>query len=184
MGRNFDRNDIFPLRCDKVLEPQFPIYRMPSSTQYLTKKMPQVGDLLDVNVWLALSDTDHAHHVPASRYWEADTAENVAFCRVTMLGLLRLVTNQRSMAGRPFTITRAWQLYKGFLAEPGVRLTGDPDGVEEQLEAISNGASFSNKHWTDCYLAAFALCAGMRIVTFDRDFERFPDLDLLLLKQE
>jgi len=27
--------------------------------------------------------------------------------------------------------------------------------------------------WTDAYLAALSMSAGLRLVTFDRDFERF-----------
>jgi predicted nucleic acid-binding protein len=33
----------------------------------------------------------------------------------------------------------------------------------------------------DAYLAAFAKCAGFRLVTFDQGFTRFPGLDTLLL---
>jgi predicted nucleic acid-binding protein len=34
---------------------------------------------------------------------------------------------------------------------------------------------------TDAYLAAFAESAGLRMVTFDKDFERFDGLDCLRL---
>lgn len=34
---------------------------------------------------------------------------------------------------------------------------------------------------TDAYLAAFAESAGLRMVTFDKDFERFEGLDCLRL---
>jgi predicted nucleic acid-binding protein len=37
---------------------------------------------------------------------------------------------------------------------------------------------------TDAYLASHALAGGMRLVSFDRDFRRFPGLDLLLLGTE
>ena len=35
--------------------------------------------------------------------------------------------------------------------------------------------------WTDAYLAAFAKCAELRLVTFDKGFTRFPGLDALIL---
>ncbi|WVN41054.1 hypothetical protein AOB54_05970 [beta proteobacterium MWH-UniP1] len=38
------------------------------------------------------------------------------------------------------------------------------------------------KYLTDAYLAAFAVCSGLRLVTFDKDFERFEGLSLLRLK--
>ena len=34
---------------------------------------------------------------------------------------------------------------------------------------------------TDAYLAALAISNGWRLVSFDRDFERFGDLQLILL---
>jgi predicted nucleic acid-binding protein len=34
---------------------------------------------------------------------------------------------------------------------------------------------------TDAYLAALAIAHGWRMVSFDRDFERFAQLELLLL---
>ena len=40
---------------------------------------------------------------------------------------------------------------------------------------------FSALELTDAYLAAFARCAGMQLVTFDTDFARFEGLDLLVL---
>ena len=50
-------------------------------------------DLLDVNVWLALADSDHTHHGVASTYWMEQEASEVAFCRVSIMGFLRLITH-------------------------------------------------------------------------------------------
>ena len=36
--------------------------------------------------------------------------------------------------------------------------------------------------WTDAYLAAFAKCAGLRLVSFDAGFSRYPGLAWLLLE--
>ena len=70
--------------------------------------MPMAAiDILDLNLWLALIDPDHAHHARARRYWEHEAAAEIAFCRVTMLGLLRLLTNSRVMHGAPFTLAEA-----------------------------------------------------------------------------
>ena len=53
-------------------------------------------DLLDVNVWLALADSDHTHHGVASTYWMEQEASEVAFCRVSMMGFLRLIVTVRA----------------------------------------------------------------------------------------
>ncbi|HXF57779.1 MAG TPA: hypothetical protein VNO34_09490 [Actinomycetota bacterium] len=52
-------------------------------------------DLLDASVWVALRAPDHVHHPRARRYWDREAAEELAFCRVTALTLLRQLTNRR-----------------------------------------------------------------------------------------
>jgi predicted nucleic acid-binding protein len=37
------------------------------------------------------------------------------------------------------------------------------------------------RNWTDAYLAAFAVSASLRLVSFDADFKKFPGLDFLHL---
>ena len=70
--------------------------------------MPMAAiDILDLNLWLVLIDPDHAHNARARRYWENEAAAEIVFCRVTMLGLLRLLTNSRVMHGAPFTLAEA-----------------------------------------------------------------------------
>lgn len=53
--------------------------------------MSTTVDLPDLNVWLALAWPDHSHHHQALHYWEQQAAEQVLFCTVTALGLVRLV---------------------------------------------------------------------------------------------
>ena len=67
----------------------------------MMKTPSMVVDLLDINVWLALADENHQHHCRARLYWEKESAARLAFCRVTMLGFLRLATHPRAMNGHP-----------------------------------------------------------------------------------
>jgi predicted nucleic acid-binding protein len=62
-----------------------------------------------------------------------------------------------------------------------VRLAPEPSGCEETLLAYARAPGFAPRRWTDAYLAAFARCARLRLVTFDADFARFEGLDLLAL---
>jgi hypothetical protein len=52
-------------------------------------------DLLDSSVWLPLSAPDHVHYPRARRYWDDEAVDELAFCRVTALVLLRHLTNPR-----------------------------------------------------------------------------------------
>jgi predicted nucleic acid-binding protein len=53
--------------------------------------------LLDVNVWLAAAWARHRHHGVAKR-WLDDEEDDLAFCRVTQMALLRLPPTPRSLA--------------------------------------------------------------------------------------
>lgn len=140
-------------------------------------------DLLDINVWLALADENHEHHNRARQYWEQESAERLAFCRVTMLGLLRLSTHRMVMANKPFTSTEAWRAYRNFRALPEVTFLADPPTLESSMAAWTSPPGFPNHRWTDAYLAALAQSSGARMVSFDADFLHFPGLNFLHLKK-
>lgn len=138
-------------------------------------------DLPDLNVWLALADPDHQHHARARHYWETEAAPQLAFCRITMLGLLRLLTHPKVMRGSPFTPAEAWQAYRAFLALPEVAFLPENLRLEPQFVAWTGTATFTPHRWTDAWLAAQAFTTGSRLVSFDSDFLAFPALHFLHL---
>jgi toxin-antitoxin system PIN domain toxin len=140
-------------------------------------------DLLDVGVWLAFNVAGHLHHTRARRYWSDEAATQVAFCRVTVLGFLRLSTNRAAMNGAPLNVPEAWHDYLAFRRLPEVTLLSEPEQCEAILAGWATAGLFTGNHWTDAYLAAFAAAGGCRLVTFDRDFRRFAGLNLLLLEE-
>jgi hypothetical protein len=143
--------------------------------------MPTGADLPDVNVWLALSVADHPHHSVARRYWYKESAGHLAFCRVTALALLRLLTNNHVMAGAPLSTARAWEAYLGFRRLPEVVLASEPEGSEAVLGSWLTKDRFPARLLTDAYLAAFAQAGGFRLVSFDEDFGRFDGVEVLRL---
>ena len=72
--------------------------------------MSNTGDLPDLNVWLALATPDHFHHQQALRYWEQQAAEQVHFCTMTALGLVRLVSQAKLMGPAVKTMNEASEL--------------------------------------------------------------------------
>lgn len=143
-----------------------------------------MSDLLDANVWVALAAADHVHHELALRYWQEESAESVAFCRVTALAFLRLVTNAHVMQHAVLTSGEAWALLQEWLRLPEVSFLNEPVGLDEQLGQFSREMSIRPKLWTDAYLAAFAIAGNHRVVTLDGDFHQFPGLNLLFLQPE
>ena len=145
----------------------------------------QIIDLLDINVWLALADENHTHHMRARHYWENEATQQLAFTRVTMLGLLRLLTNKAVMAGHPFTVAEAWSAYQAFRKLPEVVWIGDHSDqaiqADDILAEFSEARGFTALQWTDGHLAALAQTANCRLVSFDSDFRRYSGLSFLHL---
>ena len=137
-------------------------------------------DIPDINVWLALVDKRHVLHPAASRYWETQASETLAFCRVTALGFLRLSTHARALTN-PLSAQEAWIVYRQFLAIPILRFLAEPTGLDEHFQALTCAPVFPHHLWTDAYLAAFCLAGNYRLVSFDGDFQRFPALNSLHL---
>jgi toxin-antitoxin system PIN domain toxin len=138
-------------------------------------------DLLDASVWLPLSAPEHVDYPRARRYWEEESASELAFCRVTALALLRHLTNARMLGSAALDGRAAWQALETWLAIPKITLLAEPPGLEELLSQWSTQIDLRGGHWTDAYLAAFAAASGCRLVAFDRDFHRYPGIEFLHL---
>lgn len=143
--------------------------------------MPEI-DVPDLNLWLALADPDHVHHDRARHYWESEAAQEIAFCRVTMLGFLRLLTHARVMRNAPLNPTEAWEAYYKFTALPEVCFLGESPMVESQFIEWTNRPHFASHGWTDAWIAATAQSCSARVVSFDADFHSFPKINFLHLK--
>ena len=142
---------------------------------------PSTGSriLADVNVWLATVVEGHPHHQRAVRWWQGDVLperRTVCFCRVTQLGLLRLLTNETVMGASRRTPEQAWSDYDRLVAQGPVDYVHEPEGVDRVLRSHTRSEHPSSSLWTDAYLAAFAQAGDLQLATFDRGFQRFSGL--------
>lgn len=145
------------------------------------------GDLPDINVWLALAVEEHPHHAIASQYWAQvqGAAGTLWFCRVTMLGLVRLLCQPKVVGEGALGLATAWALYQRFRAIASVRLVGEPDDCDRHLaELVTAAAPLPPRLWTDAYLAALCQASGLRLVTFDADFRQFGLERCLVLSRD
>lgn len=122
----------------------------------------------DVNVWLALATPGHVHNKQAKRWFETLNQEDLAFCRFTQLGLLRLLTTIAVMGPDVLTQRQAWLVYDAFLKDSGATFLHEPRTLEQSFRSLSRQSSASPKDWADSYLAAFALETGATLITFDK----------------
>ena len=138
------------------------------------------GDLPDLNVWLALVVAEHPHHTAARRYWDEQQAATALgprwwFCRSTMLGLVRLLTQPKLMGDGALSLREAHAIYQQLRQTEGVDFAGDTEAADALLVTWTSEGStpLPARLWTDAWLAASAESAGLRLVSFDVDFRRF-----------
>ena len=137
--------------------------------------------LLDVNVWLAAAWARHVHH-PVAKAWVDAEDDELAFCRVTEMALLRLLTNPGVTGGDALTRRRAWDVVMSLQSDPRVRWLPEPRGLAPLWMAFSKRDDRSHLLWTDDYLAAFAQAAAAELVTLDaRLHARYPSVDVVHL---
>ena len=139
-----------------------------------------LDDLPDVNVWLALAIKQHPHHDVAAAYWSELAGRRVWFCRITMLGLVRLLCQPKVMGNQALSLTQSLATYERFASLPEIGFQAEPSNCTGKLQQLLS-LDVPARLLTDAYLAAFAKAGGLRLVTFDRDFERFAGLDCLHL---
>jgi uncharacterized protein len=124
----------------------------------------------DINVWVALTYDRHVHHVTARQWFEAlAPMARLFFCRLTQLGLLRLLSAEAVMGpDQAKSQQEAWKAYDRWLQDGRIEFLDEPGGLETQFRALTRSPRASPKDWADSYLLAFASAADLRLVTFDQ----------------
>lgn len=123
----------------------------------------------DVNVWVALSSPDHEHFAKAWRWYNSlDQQEVLCFCRITQLGLLRLLTTQIVMGAGTLTQAEAWHAYDRWLSDASAEFLEEPAGLNTIFRSRTQSPHASPKEWADAYLATFAETAHLTLITFDK----------------
>lgn len=91
--------------------------------------MSTTVDLADLNVWLALACPETSHHRQGLRYWERQAAEQVLFCTVTALRLVRLACQPKLMGAAVRIEAEASALLDAFCMQSGVSIAlAEPHG--------------------------------------------------------
>jgi toxin-antitoxin system PIN domain toxin len=137
--------------------------------------------LPDVNVWIALAVIEHQHHEQAANWFESIGDDDLAFCRVSQMGLLRLLTNSHVMKGDQFTPSGAWHLSDRLFEEAKAVFEPEPEQLEEVWRGVTGTSKPESNLWTDAYLAAFAQAMGFTLVTFDRGVSRYKKTRVKIL---
>jgi uncharacterized protein len=132
--------------------------------------------LVDVGVWLAAVWGRHAHY-PVASDWLNQQTDDLVFCRVTQMSLLRLLSNPAIMGDDSVDRSQAWRLFDQLWSDERVLWADEPDELTAVWRAISARDDKSHKLWTDAYLAAFAQASDLTLATLDRKLPgRYPSV--------
>ncbi|TVR65350.1 MAG: PIN domain-containing protein [Spirochaetaceae bacterium] len=137
--------------------------------------------LPDVNVLLALAFDAHQHHGFAARWLESVHDDEVCLCRVTQSGFLRLASNPALFGDEALSLAEAWACYDRLTEDTRFRFAQEPVGLEHYWRRLTLQDAYSPKVWTDRYLGAFAIAAGLTVVTFDGAFNSLPGVEAVII---
>jgi toxin-antitoxin system PIN domain toxin len=126
--------------------------------------------LPDLNVWLALSWANHMHSEAAWTWFSHREDDRFFFCRLTQLGLLRLLATSAVMGKDVRTIGEAWKVYDRWLEDSRVGIRQESVELDGAFRAATRSVSrlSSPKALGDCYLLAVGKVTDATLVTFDR----------------
>lgn len=121
--------------------------------------------LLDVNVLLALLDSDHVDHATAAAWLDGAIGDGWASCPITENGFVRVISQPRY----PSPVSPAVAVDLLDRARQGGRHTLWPCDVSLLDDAtVRRTRLHGARQVTDAYLLALAVRHGGRLVTFDR----------------
>ena len=144
--------------------------------------MPASGiKLADANIWLALAYSGHVHHPVAQTWFDTQSNNSCAFCRITQLALLRHLTNSKIMGPFVQNQQQAWAAYDSLSSDPRVTFLQEPATLDAEFRRLTQSSAPSHQQWTDAYLASIAKLSSAQLVSFDRGFGSFAGLDFVIL---
>jgi uncharacterized protein len=121
--------------------------------------------LLDINVLLALLDSDHVEHERARRWLEQEIGSGWASCAITENGFVRIISQPRYPSPVPAAqaiarLARATSTSSHEFWPCSVSL------LSEQV--VERGRLLGPRQVTDAYLLALAVAHGGRFATFNQ----------------
>ena len=136
--------------------------------------------LVDTSVLVYAVDDTSAHHEVARTWLEhaLSGTETIGFAWNALLGFVRLTTNARVFAS-PLTVDEAFDRVEAWLAQPCAAVLAPTKRHTAVLRDLLAPLGTAGNLTSDAHLAALAIEHGGQICSTDRDFERFPGIEVI-----
>ena len=136
--------------------------------------------LVDANLLLYAYDSASPHHDPARSWLERTLCSGrpVRLALVTLLAFVRIASDRR-VYSHPLSPAQACALVEEWLALPNVRILQPGPRGWRALSRMCEEGQARGAMVMDAHLAALATEHGASIATTDRDFMRFPGIELV-----
>jgi toxin-antitoxin system PIN domain toxin len=133
--------------------------------------------VVDANVLLYAVDRASAHHERSLAWLETALAgtETVALAWVVLLAFVRIATSA-VVFPTPMSAEQALDQVEAWLNAPAAIVAQPTPRHVGLLRGLLRDTGTAGNLTTDAHLAALALEHGADIVSFDRDFGRFPGI--------
>ncbi|MGH7867318.1 MAG: type II toxin-antitoxin system VapC family toxin [Candidatus Dormibacteraceae bacterium] len=131
--------------------------------------------LLDVNILVSAYRSDHANYPITAPWLKALLESNEPFGmpKVVQWSFLRITTHPR-IYSIPTPPDKAMEFINILGSEPGhIAMEAGPFHMEH-LTRLCQESDVSGDLFPDAILAAIAVEHGAEVISFDRDFARFP----------
>ena len=136
---------------------------------------------VDTNILVYAHRREGAEHERASKLLEelAEGEEAWAIPWPCIYEFFSVVTNARIWKERASTPSQAWEQIAAWTSSPTVRLLSETDEFVGVLEALLKRGRVRGPVVHDARVAALCLAHGVEVLlTRDRDFSLFPELEL------
>ncbi|HEY4857401.1 MAG TPA: TA system VapC family ribonuclease toxin [Xanthobacteraceae bacterium] len=137
--------------------------------------------LPDVNTLLYAVNSSSNQHAAALRALRSgfEDPRGVAFAWTALLAFLRLGT-RRGIFPKPLSVEEALRVIEHWLEHPQAQVVHPGERHAHILGRLLRSAGTAGNLTTDAHLAALAIEHGATVLSFDRDFARFDDVQWML----
>lgn len=131
--------------------------------------------IVDANVLIYAVNLDTAHHDASRRWLDAalSGADRVGFAWVVLLAFVRLTT-RTGLFPTPLPVSDATSQVEDWLSSPSAVVVEPTPRHAAVLSDLLGEVGTGGNLVTDAHLAALAREHRADIVTYDRDFTRYP----------